>query len=153
MSRKTFWIIAVVAVFLVPAATIAYWMFPRWERIPDVTKTSELVLHPRKHQKQVYAIDIYVSGQIEGTAELVWLEAGKPHPVLKFSGTVRAHFMSDWYADEVLLVYRPIRVTGGSLKLRYRFLPWYPTESVAANNPSAPTAEGGRRASMEAAWH
>jgi hypothetical protein len=126
MSRKKFWATAVVAVFLVPTLTIGYLQLPQWERIPDVTKASELVLYPRKHQKQVYAIDVHVYGQIEGEAELVWLEGGKPYRVFKLSGAVKARFGGDWYGDEIHLVYRPVHVTGGSLKLRYSFLPWYP---------------------------
>ena len=121
--------VAVAAVF-VPAASIAYWMFPQWESLPDVTRTTELVLHPRKHQNMVYGLEIQVFGQIEGDAELTWLEAGVPHRVLELSGTVDAHFTTDWYADEVTFTYKPIHVTGGSLTLRYSFLPWYPTNPL-----------------------
>ena len=127
MSRKASWIIAAVAVLVVPAACVAYLHFPQWERVADVSMVSELVLHPRAHQNMVYGVDIYVYGQIEGTAELVVLEAGKPYRVLKLSGTVDTRFRGDWYADELILTYKPVHVAGGTLKLRYRFLPWYPT--------------------------
>jgi hypothetical protein len=86
------------------------------------------VLYPRKHQNVVYGIDIYVYGQIEGTAELVWLEGGKPYRVLELSGAVSGRLTGDWYGEEAVLAYKPIHVTGGSLKLRYSFLPWYPTD-------------------------
>jgi len=126
MSRKAFWIIAAVAVLVVPVAFVAYWQFPQWERVVDVTRESELVLHPRGHQNSVYGVEIYVYGQIEGTAEMAVLEAGKPFRVLKLSGAVDTRFIDDWYADELILAYKPVHVTGGTLKVRYRFLPWYP---------------------------
>ena len=129
-SRKKFWIVFAAAAVFVPVAMVAYWMFPQWERIPDVTKPTELVLYPRKHQHSVYALEIHASGQIEGDAELVWIEAGVPHRVLELSGAVDADFASDWYADEVTFAYKPIRVTGGSLTLRYTFQPWYPTDPL-----------------------
>ncbi len=129
MSRKSFWISFVTAIVLVPAATLAYWMFPQWERIPDVTKTSELVLHPRGHQNSIYGIKIYVYGEIEGEAEL-WLGDREPNRVLKLSGIVETRYAADWYADEVRITYKPLHVTGGSLKLRYEFYPWYPTDPL-----------------------
>jgi hypothetical protein len=110
----------------VPVAFIAYWHVPQWERVADVTTESEVVLHPRGHQNSVYGVDIYVYGQIEGTAEMMVLEADKPYRVLKLSGAVDTRYIGDWYADELVLVYKPDHVTGGTLKVRYRFLPSYP---------------------------
>jgi hypothetical protein len=129
VSRKTFWIGFVAVIVLVPAAAVGYWMFPQWERIPDVTKASELVLHSRKHQNNIYGIEIHVYGEIDGEAEL-WLGSGEPYRALELSGTVDAHYTGDWYSDEAPLSYKPIHVTGGSLKLRYRFFPLYPTEPI-----------------------
>jgi len=129
VSRRTFWIGLVALIVLVPAAAVGYWMFPQWERIADVTKASELVLHARKHQNNVYGIEINVSGEIEGEAEL-WLGSGKPTRVLELSGSVEARYTGDWYADEAPLSYKPIHVTGGSLKVRYRFFPQYPTDPM-----------------------
>jgi len=133
MTRKKFWIAFAVAAVFVPVAMVAYWMFPQWDRIPDVTRTTELVLYPRKHQHNLYAFEIHVSGEIAGKAELLWVEAGKAHRVLELSGTVDAHFVTDWYAgnaDAVTLTYKPIHVTGGSLTVRYSFMPWYPTNPL-----------------------
>ena len=126
MSRKAFWIIAAVTVLVVPAAFVAYWYLPQWERVADVTKASELVLHPRGHQHSVYGVEIHIYGRIEGAAELVVVEADKPYRIFKLSGDIDTRFVGDWYADELILAYKPGHVTGGVLKIRYRFLPWYP---------------------------
>jgi hypothetical protein len=130
MSRKAFWLIFAAAIVLIPAATFAYWMLPQWKLIADVTKESELVLHPRKHQNMVYGIEIQVYGQIDGEAELVWIEGGKPYRTLKLSDAVDVRIFGEWYADEAKLSYKPLDVTGGYLKLRYKFFPSYPTDSA-----------------------
>ena len=131
MTRRALWITVVLAAVLLPTATIGYWMFPQWESVPDVTRQSELVLHPRAHQNSIYGISIRVSGQIEGNAQLVILDGGgKQYRVFELSGDVDVDFTGDWYSDEVALAYKPIQVRGGILKLRYSFYPWYPTDSI-----------------------
>lgn len=58
------------------------------------------------------------------------LAGGAPNRVLNLSGVVDVHFTSDWYSEEAELEYRPIHVSSGSLKVRYKFLPWYPTDPI-----------------------
>lgn len=62
-----------------------------------------------------------VDGKIEGAAQLILLQEGKPYHVENLSGTVDAKWSGDWYDDRARLHYVPGPNTSGTLRLRYRF--------------------------------
>jgi hypothetical protein len=94
---------------------------PATRDLADVSRPETLILRKQPGQGQIQALRISGEGSIRGTARIELILNGKPSEVEALSGPVRFSWGSDWYADQAEVRYTPMAVTGGRLRLRYRF--------------------------------
>ena len=93
----------------------------RTQPVTDVTKAETITLKKNTGQGHIYYLTITGSGEIQGTAEISLIENGKPYRTEKLSGPVKFEWKGDWYSDTAEIRYEPKSVTGGNLRLEYRF--------------------------------
>ena len=102
-------------------AWVAIRMTPQWERIPDVTKSTEVTLHAKLRQRRISSLDVVGFGNIDGDAEISLILDGEPYKAVKLHGQVRFVWGGTWYSPTAVVRYTPGAVKRGSLTLRYRF--------------------------------
>lgn len=91
------------------------------QTVSDVTKNETIILRKNPSQGSVYALDVTGRGKIKGTAAIILELNGAAYKTAYLTNSVRFNWSGDWYADEAKVIYQPISVDGGSLKLKYRF--------------------------------
>lgn len=90
--------------------------------IKDVTKTETIVLRKGGHQGAIYAMEVNISGGLQGRARVQLMLNSSPYKQEQLSGTVHVMWGGDWYSDEAEIRYQPEDVASGRLKIRYRFI-------------------------------
>jgi len=93
----------------------------RAQSVADVTKAETITLKKNTGQGHIHFLTITGSGEIQGTAEISLMENGKSYRTEKLSGPVKFEWGNDWYSDTADIRYAPKSVTGGNLRLEYRF--------------------------------
>ena len=87
----------------------------------DVTKPETIVLKKKPGQGDIHYLTITASGEVKGTAEISLIENGKAYRKETLSGPVRFEWKNDWYSDSAEIRYEPKSVTGGKVRLDYKF--------------------------------
>ncbi len=93
----------------------------RTQSVADVTKAETITLKKNTGQGHISSFTITCSGEIQGTAEISLMENGKAYRTEKLSGPVNFKWGGEWYSDTADIRYEPKSVTGGNLRLEYRF--------------------------------
>ena len=96
----------------------------RAQSVADVTKAETITLKKNARQGHISSFAITCSGEIQGTAEISLMENGKAYRTEKLSGPVNFKWGGEWYSDTADIRYEPKSVTGGNLRLEYRFKEW-----------------------------
>ena len=90
--------------------------------LADVTRTQTVQLEAVINTANIIAIEIELTGRIEGRAEMVLILNGKPYKTAALAGPVSVRWRGDWYAPTTELQYRADAVKSGALTIRYRFV-------------------------------
>jgi hypothetical protein len=85
--------------------------------IDDVSEPEILNLHVESERAEPTGISVWVSGEINGEAD-VWAGNWKPE---RLHGKVNFHVYHDWFQRECELHYEPIDATSGKLVIYYEF--------------------------------
>ena len=93
----------------------------RKHEVADVTKTEVIVLAKKLGQGPVHSLSVVGLGKIDGNAEISLILHGGPYKTEKMSGKVTFRWGGDWYSDQAEIKYTPGTVTGGTLRLKYKF--------------------------------
>ena len=88
--------------------------------IDNITQSQEIILK-NHNDKNVYALTINVTGNIDGTAEIYLMLNGKPYKPEIISGNVNVKWGGDWYSNDALIVYKANDVNKGKLSIGYTF--------------------------------
>lgn len=114
--------IAVFVVFVSVSAWAGFFGKGKVIEVQDVTREQVIVLESGSAPGAVHGIRINITGHLEGSATIQRAYESKPmyDPKL-ISGNVRVKWGGDWYGDKCLLIYKPVDVTGGHLKIEYDF--------------------------------
>jgi len=89
--------------------------------LADVTKSEVITLMKKPRQGAIHSFSITGTGNIEGSAEISLMLNGKPYKTEILYGRVDFQWSGDWYSDEARIIYTPKSVSGGNLKLKYKF--------------------------------
>lgn len=89
--------------------------------IADVTKGETIILKKKSGQGLIHSLTVTGAGRVDGDAEIVLILNGEPYKTEVLSGSVSFRWGGDWYSDQAEIRYKPISVTGGNLKLKYKF--------------------------------
>jgi hypothetical protein len=121
-TRRWFRFMREIFVLVVLAAAIfgICWLWPpAWSdvEIRDVSKPAILNLHVASGQAEPTGISVWVSGEIDGEAD-VWAGNWEPERV---HGKVNFQIYHDWFQRDCDLHYEPINVTSGKLVIHYEF--------------------------------
>jgi len=87
----------------------------------DVTKAEAIVLRKKPEQGLVYSLSISGHGKIDGNAEISLILNGAPYKTEKLTGKIDFRWGGDWYYNQAEIRYNPGLVTGGNLRLKYKF--------------------------------
>lgn len=90
-------------------------------KIADVKKAESITLNKASSQGDVHFLTVVGEGTIDGSAELIMFENGKPYKTEALSGKVDFTWQGDCYTDSVKVEYKPTSVTKGNLNLLYQF--------------------------------
>ena len=93
----------------------------RTHSVADVTKPEAIVLKKKPGQGPVYSFSVVGHGKINGNAEISLILNGGPYKTEKLSGKVDFRWGGDWYSDQAEIRYAPGTVTGGTVRLKYKF--------------------------------
>ena len=86
-----------------------------------VTKAQTTTLKRNTGHGHIHYLTITGSGEIHRAAAISLMENGKPYRTEKLSGPVKFQWQTDYYSDTADIRYEPKAVTGGNLRLEYRF--------------------------------
>ena len=89
--------------------------------VADVTKPTTIVLKKETGQGHIFALTIEGAGRIDGSAKISMLTNSSAYQTETLSGNVTFRWEGDWYSDDIKVRYTPATVSGGELRLRYRF--------------------------------
>ena len=89
--------------------------------VANVTKSETIILNKNPRQGLIHSLSITGHGKISGNAEIVLILNGGPYKIETLSGSVDFRWGGDWYSDQAEIRYTPTSVTGGSLRLKYKF--------------------------------
>jgi len=99
--------------------------FSKIIQITDVTKKKLITLVKDERQGSVFAINILITGHIDGAAMIRRYYENSEKPFENIyeikKGRVRLKIGGDWYSDKCLIEYEPIDVTSGKLQIKYKF--------------------------------
>ncbi len=70
----------------------------------------------------VTELRLKIEGQLNGSAQLVVLMEGQPYHVFNLADTIDLTWTDKWPHDRARLVYTPGTATGGSVRVKYRFV-------------------------------
>jgi hypothetical protein len=89
--------------------------------IADVTKPEAITIKKDNSQGNIHRLQVVGKGYIEGTANIVLIENGKPYKSESLSGEVNFVWDGDWYYVSAQIEYDPNLVKSGTLDLEYKF--------------------------------
>lgn len=90
--------------------------------ITDIHREERLSIGKLAGQGPVKRLQLRIEGRIDGTAQLVLFEENRPRHVMDLTGDVDLRWNDTWAEDRARLVYTPGTVTGGALRVQYRFV-------------------------------
>jgi len=90
--------------------------------ITDISREERLSIGKLAGQGPVKRLRLRIEGRIDGTAQLVLFEENRPRHVMDLTGDVDVRWNEPWTEDRARLVYTPGTVTGGALRVQYRFV-------------------------------
>lgn len=93
----------------------------RTHNVSDITKSETIVLKKNPGQGPVYSLTVKGVGRIDGQAEILLILNTGPYKTEKLSGSVNFRWGGDWYSDTAEIRYAPSSVTGGVLRIKYKF--------------------------------
>ena len=93
----------------------------RTHNLADVTKPEAIVLKKKPGQGPVYSFSVVGHGKINGNAEISLILNGGPYKTEKLSDKVNFRWGGDWYSDQAEIRYAPGTITGGTVRLKYKF--------------------------------
>ncbi len=93
----------------------------RTHEVADVTKAEVIVLKKKPGRGPVYSLSVSGHGKIDGNAEISLILNGGPYKTEKLSGKVDFRWGGDWYSDQAEIRYASGTVTGGTVRLKYKF--------------------------------
>lgn len=88
--------------------------------IVNIDKPQEIILK-NNNNKNTYALNIKVTGYIDGNAVMYLVLHDKPYKTKPLSGSVDFTWGGDWYSNDAVIVYTPTNVTKGRLLINYGF--------------------------------
>jgi len=90
--------------------------------VTDTGQAERLSIGKTAGQGPVKQLRLQVEGQLNGTAQLVVIMEGQPFHVFTLSDSIDLSWKDRWPHDRARLAYNPGTATGGSLRIRYRFV-------------------------------
>ncbi|MCB0163737.1 MAG: hypothetical protein KDI79_05895 [Anaerolineae bacterium] len=94
----------------------------RSHNVADVTKAETIILTKEPGQGPIHTLSVVGSGMIQGNAEITLiLNHDQPYKTETLSSGVDFYWRGDWYSDQAEIHYTPTSVTGGNIKLTYKF--------------------------------
>ena len=90
--------------------------------VTDTGQAERLSIGKTAGQGPVKQLRLQVEGQLNGTAQLVVIMEGQPFHVFTLSDSIDLTWKDRWPHDRARLAYNPGTATGGSLRIRYRFV-------------------------------
>jgi hypothetical protein len=125
--NQRWWVLCIGLMLLAMLASavilVAFWR-SRWQTVivEDASQPADFELHARPGDlfwlsEYVNRLDLIVTGQIDGTAELS-IEGDDP---VRLSGNIHHERHGDWYDSAYQIHYEPTDVKSGHLKFRCRF--------------------------------
>lgn len=93
----------------------------RTHDIVDVKKAEVIVLKKKPGQGPIHSLSVSGHGKIDGNAEISLILNSGPYKTEKLTGNVNFRWGGDWYSDQAEIRYNPGMVTGGNLRLTYKF--------------------------------
>ena len=90
--------------------------------VTDTGHAERLSIGKTAGQGPVKQLRLQVEGQLNGTAQLVVIMEGQPFHVFTLSDSIDLTWKDRWPHDRASLAYNPGTATGGSLRIRYRFV-------------------------------
>lgn len=90
--------------------------------VTDSGREERLSIGKTAGQGPITELRLHIEGQLNGSAQLVLLLEGQPYHVFPLSDVIDLQWKNDWPHDRARLVYTPGTTTGGSLRIKYRFV-------------------------------
>ena len=90
--------------------------------VTDTGQAERLSIGKTAGQGPVKQLRLQVEGQLNGTAQFVVIMEGQPFHVFTLSDSIDLTWKDRWPHDRARLAYNPGTATGGSLRIRYRFV-------------------------------
>lgn len=90
--------------------------------VTDTGQAERLSIGKIAGQGSIKELRLRIEGQLNGTAQLVVIMEGQPFHVFTLSDSVDLTWEDRWPHDRARLAYSPGTATGGSLRIKYRFV-------------------------------
>lgn len=91
--------------------------------IDDVSEKQEMDLKASRNQEHIWHLTINIIGQVDGNAELkIGYNDSTHYRSYKIEkGNVDIEYDGDWYTKNCYVIYNPVDVKSGNLKISYHF--------------------------------
>jgi hypothetical protein len=90
--------------------------------VTDTGQAERLSIGKTAGQGPIKELRLEVEGQLNGTAQLVVIMEGQPFHVFTLTDSIDLTWKERWPHDRARLAYNPGTATGGSLRVKYRFI-------------------------------
>lgn len=90
--------------------------------VTDTGQAERLSIGKTAGQGAIKELRLHIEGQLNGTAQLVVIMEGQPFHVFTLADSIDLTWKERWPHDRARLAYNPGTATGGSLRIKYRFI-------------------------------
>ncbi len=129
MKRNTFiTTLTVLIVICILIGGLFYMVFPdpinteRFKVIKNIDHPETIELSKNKNQGYIHGLRLLITGKLDGKAIIKQgFSDSSFYRIDTIDNAVNLNYGGDWYQDNCLIIYKPLSVKTGELKLTYKF--------------------------------